>query len=286
MKRIRASETDPEVFHRYMTGSFAPRPIVLMSTISTAGKFCLKPSNYYLLMGIDPPMVVFSPTPGAVLDESLQNLREVPEVVINLVDVSMVNQTSLAFLPTDHDSDGFKKAGFTPAASELIRPPRVEESLVQLECRVLEIRTFSAVSLIAAEILLAHISEKILDNRGRIDSRKTRWALHFEEEFATGLQQYAKRSVARTAIGVDSLPLSVRRSAILSGNDLGILGSLPALPSETEIRRYACNEVVVSMRNQTNGVCENFNELLHIRVKELLNEGKVEEALLAALQSH
>lgn len=274
-----------------MVSSIAPRPIALVSTVSGEGQINLSPFSFFNFMGISPPIVVFAPNRRSVdhsEKDTILNLREVPEAVVNLVDQKMVQQVSLASSQYEKGVNEFEKAGFTPVPSEMVRPPRVGESLVQLECTILEIKTIGSMDLVIAEVVLAHISERILDKQGQIDMLKTHWVGRAGGDWYNLSEKDTLFEISRPqkGIGVDVFPLSVRQSAILTGNDLGILGSAIALPTESDIKQYSYNEVIVSLRNQTNGVCENFNELLHIRVKELLNENKVDEALLAAFQSH
>lgn len=291
MKSVRPSETEPRSFYRYMVGAVAPRPIALVSTTDGSENSNLSPFSFFNYMGIDPPIVVFAPnkraSDGLEKDTSL-NLKEVPEAVVNLVDEQMIQQVSLASSPYERGVNEFEKAGFTAVPSVMVRPPRVKESLVQLECRVLEIKEIGTMCLVIAEVVLAHFSEKILDSNGQIDVQKTRWAGRSGGDWynRSGPDTLFEVARPRKGIGIDALPLSVRQSAILTGNDLGILGSALSVPAGSEIKQYGYNAIIAGLKEQTGGVCENFNELLHIRVKELLNEGKVEEALLAAFQSH
>lgn len=291
MKVVRASETDSRVFYQYLVSSIAPRPIALVSTINLNKEVNLSPFSFFNLIGNNPPLLFFAPNnrnKDNSEKDTLQNLKEVPEVVVNLVDEEMVHQVSLASAHYDRGVNEFEKAGFTALPAERVKPPRVSESPVQLECEVREIISIGNTHLVVAEVLLAHVSERILDTKGHIDMLKTRWVGRAGGNWYSKFSKENLFEIPRpvTGIGVDALPLSVRRSAILTGNDLGILGSAPQLPSEEAIKQYYFNEIVVSIRNQTQGVCENFNELLHIRVKELINAGKIEEALLAAFQSH
>lgn len=290
MKRVNPIEAGAQSFYRYMIGAVAPRPIALVSTIAQTGEVNLSPFSFFNYVGIDPPIVVFAPNRRAT-DRSEKhtalNLKEVPEAVVNLVDVHMVQQVSLSSSLYDRGVNEFRKAGFTPVPSELVAPPRVAESPVQLECRLLEIKEIGTMSLMIAEVVLAHISDKILDQNGQIDALKTQWIGRSGGNWYNRSNKNSLFEVPRPqlGVGVDALPRSVQLSAILTGNDLGRLGSLTSLPTSEEISRYAQDETVAALRKQTNGVCENFNELLHIRVKELLASDHTEEALLAAFQS-
>ncbi len=274
-----------------MTSAIAPRPIALVSTTDKSGHANLSPFSFFNYAGIDPPVVVFAPNRRASdgsYKHTILNLKEVPEAVVNLVDRSMVQQVSLASSEYERGVNEFEKAGFTPVPSLVVAPPRVQESPGHLECRVLEIKEIGSMSLVIAEVVLAHFSERILDSKGHIDMLKTRWVGRAGGDWysATGRETLFEVRRPAKGVGVDALPLSVQRSAILTGNEIGILGSAEEIPGPDEIRQYGYHQVITSFREQTNGVCENFNELLHIRVKELLAEGNVKEALLAAFQSH
>ncbi len=274
-----------------MTSAIGPRPIALVSTTDKSGHINLSPFSFFNYVGIDPPIIVFAPNKRASDDSykhTVLNLKEVPEAVVNLVDLNMVQQVSLASSEYERGINEFEKAGFTPIPSLAVAPPRVQESPGHLECRVLDIKEIGSMSLVIAEVVLAHFSEKILDSKGRIDMLKTRWVGRAGGNWYSVSGRETLFEVPRPVIGVgiDALPPSVQRSAILTGNELGILGSAAELPDQNEIRQYSYNSLIASFREQTQGACENFNELLHIRVKELLAEGNVKEALLAAFQSH
>ncbi len=289
MKRIAPEKVGARAFYKYMVAAVAPRPIALVSTVSAAGAVNLSPFSFFNYVGIDPPIVVFAPNRRSrdrSEKDTSRNVREVPEAVVNLVDSGMVRQISLASAEFAPGINEFEKAGFTPVASELIAPPRVGEARVQLECKVLEIKDIGSMGLVIAEVVLAHVSEKILDVRGQIDVLKTDWIGRGGGDWYSRFGEDNLFEIPRPqpGIGIDSLPESVRNSAILTGNELGILGSVSALPPADEIRQYAYNELIADFRRQTSGVCENFRELLHIRAKELLAQGNTTEALLVILQ--
>ncbi|MDZ7898159.1 MAG: flavin reductase family protein [Arcicella sp.] len=167
---IDLEKTNPRDFYSYATNLVAPRPIAFASSIDAAGNVNLSPFSFFNFMGIDPPILVFSPNrrgkDGSQKDTIL-NLQEVPEVVINLVDFSMVQQMSLSSCEYPKGINEFQKAGFTEEESLKISPPRVKESPVSLECKVLEIKEFGTSNLVICEVLLAHISEYLLDENNK-----------------------------------------------------------------------------------------------------------------------
>lgn len=291
MKKLDPTETDARLFYKFMIGAVAPRPIALVSTIDQSGRVNLSPFSFFNYVGMDPPIVVFAPnkkaSDGSEKHTAL-NIKEVPEAVVNLVDFNLVQQVSLSSSLYDRGINEFEKAGFTPLASELIAPPRVAEALVQLECKILDIKEIGTMSLMIAEVVLAHVSEKILDSKGQIDILKTSWVGRSGGDWynRSGSDTMFEVPRPQLGIGVNALPHSVQQSTILTGNDLGLLGSVGEIPNRDEIAEYANDPVISELRAQTRNVCENFNELLHIRVKELIVSGHLKEALLAAFQSH
>src|SRR5829696_2187646 len=122
----------------YLQHVVAPRPVCFASTIGRDGVVNLSPFSFFNLFSSNPPVVIFSPARRVrdnTTKHSLQNVMEVPEVVINIVDCSMVQQVSLASCEYAKGVDEFMKAGFTKEAATLVRPPMVKESKAKLECK-------------------------------------------------------------------------------------------------------------------------------------------------------
>ncbi|MEZ4906027.1 MAG: flavin reductase family protein, partial [Spirosomataceae bacterium] len=182
MVTIDPHEVAIPVLHHYLQGAIAPRPIAFASTIDKAGNVNLSPFSYFNIFGTKPPTLIFSPN-RRVRDGSnkhtFENVQEVDEVVINMVDYSMVEQMSLASCEYPKGTNEFIKAGFTQVPSQCIKPPRVGESKAVFECKVKQIISLGdeggAANLVICEVLLAHFAEAILDENGRIDQRKTDW---------------------------------------------------------------------------------------------------------------
>src|SRR5258708_40331457 len=163
--------TIPEL-HNYLQYAIAPRPICFASTVDKEGNVNLSPFSYFNLFSVNPPVCVFSPSRRVrdnTTKHSLENLKEVPECVINIVNYDMVQQVSLASVEYEKGINEFVKAGFTMLPSQLVKPPRVAESLVQLECAVKDIISLGAgagaANLLIAEIKLIPINEAILDDK-------------------------------------------------------------------------------------------------------------------------
>jgi hypothetical protein len=213
----------------------------------------------------------------------LQNVLEVPEVVINIVDYDMVQQTSLASCEFVKGCNEFEKAGFTMQAATIITPPMVKESKIKLECRVNEVKPLGteggAGNLVIAEVLVMHIDESILNASGRIDQTKMHhvarlggdWYCKVDE---SNLFQVEKPNT-QLGIGIDALPLSIKNSTILSGNNLGQLANVHEMPFidpaftddklKNIIQYYSINP-------------DDMDTELHRYAKQLLDAGKVHEA--------
>src|SRR6185369_3924370 len=179
MFTINPKEIKTSLFHSYMLSAIAPRPIAFSSTIDKDGIPNLSPFSFFNAFGSHPPIVVFSPSRRVrdnTTKHTLENVYEVKEVVINVVNYAMVQQASLASCEYPKGVNEFEKAGFTPIPSELVKPFRVKESPVQMECKVLQVietgHEGGAANLIICEILLMHIHDDILNEQGKIDQNK------------------------------------------------------------------------------------------------------------------
>lgn len=256
----------------------------------------LSPFSFFNLFSTNPPMCVFSPARRVrdnTTKHTLENVLEVGECVINIVNYSMVQQTSLASVEYPKGTDEFLKAGFTALPSVLVKPPRVAESPVQLECIIRNVIPLGdqhgAGNLILAEIKIIHIKEEILDESGKIDQQKIDlvarlggdWYCRVTKE---NLFQVAK-PVRTIGIGVDSIPYSIRNSAILTGNNLGQLGNVEVLPTAEEIDRIRKDEIVEIILKETCNDPQLREVRIHSRAKVLLDNGDVHTAWKVLLSS-
>ncbi len=226
---------------RWLQYAIAPRPICLASTIDKKGNVNLSPFSFFNLFSIDPPIVIFSPSRRVrdnTTKHTLDNVLQVPEVVINIVDYAMVQQTSLASCEFRDDINEFAKAGFTMQAATLVQPPMVKEAPVKMECRVLEIKSLGnkggSGNLVIAEIVLIHVDENILDSAGNIDQIKLHHVARLGGDWyckvdASNLFMVEKPNT-KIGVGVDALPANIRLSSILTGNHLGQLANVHELP--------------------------------------------------------
>ncbi|WP_121353284.1 flavin reductase family protein [Flavisolibacter nicotianae] len=225
----------------YLQHVVAPRPVCFASTISKEGVVNLSPFSFFNLFSSNPPVVIFSPARRVrdnTTKHTLQNVLDVPEVVINVVNYDMVHQTSLASCEFPKDVDEFSKAGFTKEPATLVRPPMVRESKAKLECRVIEVKSLGseggAGQLVICEVLKLHLADELLDANKKIDPTKLEliarlggdWYCRVSKE---NLFLVPKPNV-KLGIGIDALPESIRNSKLLTGNHLGMLGNVHEEP--------------------------------------------------------
>ena len=283
---INLKDINPADAQNYLQHAIAPRPICFASTIDKEGNVNLSPFSFFNLFSSNPPVVIFSPARRVrdnTTKHTLQNVLEVPEVVINIVDYDMVQQTSLASCEFPKGTNEFIKAGFTAEKATLVKPPMVKESKVKLECKVLEVKPLGteggAGNLVICEILCMHIDESILDADNKIDQTKLHhvarlggdWYAKIDE---TNLFKVPKPNT-QLGIGVDALPESIRNSKILTGNDLGQLANVNEMPFVDP----AFNDD--KLKNIIQYFSINPDEMdteLQRYAKELLDAGKVNEA--------
>lgn len=293
MKTIIPSEVHLKELHGHLLSSVIPRPIAFASTISKDGKLNLAPFSYFNVFSAQPPVLIFSPArSGRTLEQkdTYHNVKEVPEVVINMVSYEMVQQMSLASSPYGPEVDEFIKSGFTPIDSETIQPKRVKESPVQFECKVTEVKELGesggAGNLIICEVTRIHLNEDILGANGMVDQHKADFVARMGGNYycrASGAALFeVEKPLTTTGIGFDNIPKDILNSNILSGNDLGKLGGIETLPNETDVNEYKLTELsdfFIELEDQQ----DQLEKKLHEIAKALLNENKVEEAWKALL---
>jgi flavin reductase (DIM6/NTAB) family NADH-FMN oxidoreductase RutF len=271
----------------WLQHAIAPRPIAFASSINKEGNVNLSPFSFFNMFSSQPPIVIFSPSRRVrnnTTKHTLQNIEEVPEVVINICDYEMVQQLSLASCEFPKSTDEFIKTGFTKQPALHVKPPMVKEAKVKLECRVLEIKPLGneggAGNLVIAEVICMHIDESILNHdHSMIDQRKLHhvarlggnWYCKVNEN---NLFQVPKPNV-QLGIGVDALPESIRASSILTGNNLGMLANVNELPV---IDPSFEDERVKNIFQYYSLAPDEMEKELHIYAKELLDAGKVKEA--------
>lgn len=274
MKTIDPKEVNTAAFHGYMLGAVAPRPIAFASTVDKEGNVNLSPFSFFNAFGANPPTLIFSPARRVrdnTTKHTLENVLEVPEVAINICNYAMVEQMSLSSTEYEKGVNEFIKAGLTELPSERIKPPRVSESPAQFECVVKDVVQLGteggAGNLIICEVLLAHIDEAILDTNGKIDPFKLDAVARMGGNWycrANGDALFeVEKPLVKKGIGVDQLPEPIKNSHILTGNHLGKLANVEALPTPDSLK-----EISIKV-NQEN---------THQQAAALLDEGKLQEA--------
>lgn len=279
--------------HAYLLGAIGPRPIAFASTIDENGISNLAPFSFFNVFSANPPILIFSPARAGrtnTLKDTYNNVKKVPEVVINVVNYEIVHQMSLASSPYEATVDEFEKAGFTKLKSDTVKPFRVAESPVQFECKVnqvIELGTEGgAGNLIICEVTKLHINETILDADGKIDQHKIDLVSRMGGNWYCRADKNSMFEIAKPittcGIGMDQLPKDILTSKILTKNDLGQLAGIEELPNETDVNEYKLlelSEIFVSLEN-------NQNELeleLHKKAHELLKNNQLTEAWLTLL---
>ena len=225
-----------------LQNAIAPRPIAFVSTIDEAGNINLSPFSFFNMFSANPPIVIFSPAKRVrdnTSKHTLENVLAIKECVINMVNYDMVQQMSLASTDYPKGVNEFTKAGFTALASDLVKPPRVKESPVQMECKVREVIALGdapgAGNLVIAEILKIHIAENILDAEGKIDPIKMEQVARLGGDWYSKITPDSLFKVAKPlttmGVGVDAIPEIFRNANFLTGNQLGKLGNVEQVPT-------------------------------------------------------
>lgn len=283
MLSVNPKELSVAQVHHYLLGAVGPRPICFASTVDKNGKPNLAPFSFFNVFSANPPIAIFSPNRSGktgLTKDTHENVKEVPECVINVVNYDMVYQTSLASSPFPRGVNEFEKAGFTPIPSVMVKPARVKESPVQLECKVFEVKEINACNLVMCEVVMIHINESVLGADKLIDQQKIDLVARMGGNWYCRAHGDAlfeiEKPITTIGIGVDQIPSSIRNSNVFTGNNLGQLGNVEQLPNPEEISSY---------RSSLKNSFKDQNEL-HLFAKHLLEAGKVKEAWMALLANN
>lgn len=295
MKTINPKEISTQELHGYLLGAISPRPIAFASTVDKDGNVNLSPYSFFNIFGSNPPILIFSPA-RRVRDNtskhSLENVLEVPEVVINMVDYSMVEQMSLASTEYDKGVNEFIKSGFTEESSTLVKPPRVKESPASFECKVLQViptgEEGGAGNLVICEVVLAHFQDHIFDAQGKIDPFKIDTVARMGGDWycrANGSALFEiEKPVRNKGIGVDALPEHIRNSVVLTGNHLGKLGNVETLPTLEDVKTRSFQPELQELKKRLHQDIEGYRYHLHLLAKDALDAGRIQEACEILLQ--
>jgi flavin reductase (DIM6/NTAB) family NADH-FMN oxidoreductase RutF len=267
----------------YLQHVIAPRPICFASTIDKDGNVNLSPFSFFNLFSSNPPIVIFSPARRVrdnTTKHTLQNVLEVPEVVIHIVTFDMVQQTSLASCEYPKDVNEFIKAGFTEEPATLVKPPMVKESMVKMECKVLEVKPLGteggAGNLVICEVLRMHIDDSLFTADKKMDQRKIQHVARLGGDWYCRVDEsnlfIVPKPNTELGVGVDALPTNIRTSTILTGNDLGMLANVKELPTVDPSFDDAHLKQIIQYYSISPAELE---KEVHLYAKKLLQEGNI-----------
>ena len=293
MVSIDPKDISVQKLHQYLLGAIGPRPIAFASTVDGVGRPNLAPFSFFNVFSANPPILIFSPARSGrtnTTKDTYNNVKVVPEVVINVVNYDIVHQMNLASSPYAPGVNEFEKAGFTALKSDSVKPFRVAESPVQFECKVNEVIELGteggAGNLIICEVLKIHIHDEVLDSNGMIDQQKidlvARMGGDWYSRANTESMFEITKPISSCGIGFDALPIDIKSSKVLSGNNLGHLAGIEKIPDETNVNEYKLlelSDLFVSLEDNPLAL----EQELHKRAQSLLDENKLEEAWLTLL---
>ena len=267
MKTISPADLNNFELQMLLQTAIAPRPIALASTVDKDGNVNLSPFSFFNMFSSNPPVVIFSPARRVrdnTTKHTLENVLEVPEVVIGIVNYKIVQQISLSSTEYGKEVNEFVKAGLTMKEAYLVQPKLIEECPVNLECKVLEIKHLGteggAGNLVICEVIKIHVREEYLNEQGTLDQKKLDLVARlggnwYSRNNADNLFEVPKPLVTK-GIGFDRLPDSIKLSTIFTGNDLGMLANTEELPSGDF----------------------SSEETIHVQVQKLLHQHQIMEA--------
>jgi flavin reductase (DIM6/NTAB) family NADH-FMN oxidoreductase RutF len=273
--------------HSYLLAAVAPRPIAFASTINSTGEVNLSPFSFFNVFSSNPPVMIFSPARRGrdnTTKDTLHNVLEVPEVVINIVNHPMVEQMSLASSEYSPGVNEFVKAGFMAIPSTTIRPPRVGEAPVAFECAVQQVIALGdgggAGNLVICEVKLIHIQDQYMDSAGQLDTTRLDLVARMGANWycrASGAALFEiPKPLAHPGVGVDALPAHARESDVLTGNDLGRLGNVSDLP----------DAIAIATAAQQHHLSEISLQAVHVLAQQLLRRGELTAAWAVLMGRH
>ncbi len=288
-KTINPHELQVPQLHGLLLSAVAPRPIAFASTVNAEGEVNLSPFSFFNVFSANPPIMIFSPARRGrdnTTKHTLENVRAVPEVVINVVNHAMVEQMSLSSTEYPSHINEFSKSGLTEVPSQVVRPPRVKESPVSFECtidRIVELGDQGgAGNLVISRVELIHVDEQFLSAEGKLDTCRLDLVARMGGNWycrATGNALFEiPKPLTTLGVGVDSLPLSVRNSTVLTGNNLGRLGNLERMPHKDDIDHISSLDQVKDILKKHPNHEDQLKEL-HQLAQHHLEQSQTAEAM-------
>ena len=285
---------DQKAIHDLLLATVAPRPIAFASTVDNEGNVNLSPFSFFNIFGTSPAILVFSPSRRVrdnTTKHTLQNILETKEVVINTVNHAMIEQVSLASSEYEKGVNEFTKAGFTAVASERVKPPRVKESPASFECEVLEVKPLGdqggSGNLVICRVMLIHVQDSIFDAQGKVDPQKVDSVARMGGEYYCRVNGESIFVLPKPGlppgIGIDLLPLGVRNSKVLTGNDLGRLANISKIPSLEEVKEFSKTFDFGHLWRDSGN---DRSAIVHKQAQSLLAKGEVKSAWLLLLSAN
>lgn len=291
---IDPSSLSTKDLHHHLLSCVAPRPIALASTVDKEGNVNLSPFSFFNVFSANPPILIFSPArrgKNNTTKHSYENVKEVSEVVINIVNYPIAQRMYQTSLEYKKGVDEFEKSGLTPVASEKVKPPRVLESPASFECtvdQIIELGTEGgAGNLVICRVQRMHIQKQYLGEDGMPDTTKIDLISRMGGEWynrASGDSLFKISDLEDTkGIGIEGLSQSIRNSIILTQNELTRLGSVNELPSSEEIEKVRTRNEVRELFLEFEIERDMIKDGLHTLGKDLIHDGHVREALATVM---
>ena len=241
MNRISPSEIEPRLFYRLLSGIIGPRPIALVSSSNLNGETNLAPFSFFNVMSIQPPVLVFSPLRRLRTNtkkDTLNNVHEHKEVVINIIGYDHVEQVSITGNDYDSDVNEFVKSGFNEVSSDIVRPPRVKEALASFECKVLSVIALGdkggAGNLVICEVLTAHFKKGLVNDDFQINISDVNLVGRLGQDYYAKVDNNSlfqvEKSSSKLGLGWDKLPKEILESKYLTGNEIAKLSNVDEIP--------------------------------------------------------
>lgn len=285
MKSLEPKDISTKDLHGYLLSAVSPRPIGFISTVDKEGIPNLSPFSFFNVFSANPPILIFSPARRVrdnTVKDTLVNCIETKQAVVNMVDYKMVQQMSLSSSEYSSEIDEFVKAGFTALKSDLVSPPRVGEAPVQFECVIEEVKALGseggAGNLILAKVVKLHINEEILNEQGGIDPLKLDVVSRMGGAYYSRALEGAftiPKPLTHLGVGFDALPLEIKESEVLTGNELALLAGVSQIPDFDTVDKFIKENQIPIMKESVKK---------HKFASELLKEHKITAAWCVLLQ--
>lgn len=288
MLSIKPGDIPIPKLHEHLLGAVAPRPIAFASTIDKEGNVNLAPFSFFNCFGSNPPTLIFSPARSGrtgATKHTHDNVLEVAECVVNIAPYSILYQMNLAAHMYPKGTDEFAKSGLTPVPSITVKPPRVAECHVQMECIVKQVietgQGGGAGNLIICEVIMMHIDEKVLDAEGSIDPAKMDYIARLGKQFwcRVGADNIISipgfKMANELGLGWDAMPEGILHSKYLSGNDIARVASLHAFPTPDEIAGLEKADFVHEIFSDHQNDAAGLEKAIHLRAKTEIERGSL-----------